>query len=313
MSELYTTERYAPRPNGAHRPTYERGLKCLNGEEFLQATFPPREIILAPWLPAKGLAMIYAPRGIGKTWVALGVAHAIASGSTFLRWTATTPRRVLYIDGEMPAALLQHRYAAIVAALGADAKAENFRIVAADFQPDGLPDLADSDAQRFYDPVIADADLIIVDNLSTIARGLRENEADSFAPVQGWLLRQRAEGRSVILIHHAGKNGGQRGTSRKEDVLDSVLSLTRPPDYDAGEGARFEVRYTKTRGFWGEDAEPFEARLIDGLWMTSEIVASDRADALAALQAEGLSVRQIAERTGLPKSTVADRLTRDAR
>ena len=105
MSEgvIYTTERYVPR-----RPGYERGLKCLNGEEFLKANFPPREIILEPLLPAKGLAMIYAPRGIGKTWVALGVAHAIASGSAFLRWNATTPRRVLYIDGEMPAALLQN-------------------------------------------------------------------------------------------------------------------------------------------------------------------------------------------------------------
>jgi hypothetical protein len=46
--------------------------------------------------------------------------------------------------------------------------------------------------------------------------------------------------------------------------------------------------------------------------MTSEIVASERADALGTLQAAGLSVRQIAERTGLPKSTVADRPKRDA-
>jgi len=76
------------------------------------------------------------------------------------------------------------------------------------------------------------------------------------------------------------------------------------------EGARFEVRYSKARGFWGPDAEPFEARLINGQWMTSEIVAGNRPDVLAALQAGGLSVREIAERTGLPKSTVADRLKR---
>ena len=139
-------------------------------------------------------------------------------------------------------------------------RAENFRLVAADVQPDGLPDLADAEAQRFYEAAIADAELIIVDNLSTIARGLRENEADAFGPVQSWLLAQRAAGRSVLLIHHAGKGGGQRGTSRKEDVLDTVISLSRPPGYSASEGARFEVRFTKSRGFWGRDAEPFEAR-----------------------------------------------------
>ena len=53
---------------------------------------------------------------------------------------------------------------------------------------------------------------------------------------------------------------------------------------------------------------PFEARFADGAWSTSEIVADDSATALAALKAEGLSIRQIAERVGLPKSTVERRL-----
>ena len=163
----------------AFTPAYTTGLKVFDGEELLTTVFPPRSLMLAPWLPDKGLTMIFAPRGVGKTWAALGIAHAVAGGGAFLRWRATRPRRVLYIDGEMPAVMLQDRYAAIVGASTTDAPAENFRLVAADFQPDGLPDLADSDAQRFYDFVISDAELIIIDNLSTVARGLRENEADS--------------------------------------------------------------------------------------------------------------------------------------
>ena len=109
-------------------------------------------------------------------------------------------------------------------------------------------------------------------------------------------------------MHHAGKGGGQRGTSRKEDTLDTVISLTRPPGYQANEGARFEVRFSKARGFYGEDAEPFEARFADDGWSTSEIVADDSDSALAALQAEGLSIREISDRTGVPRSTVARRL-----
>jgi hypothetical protein len=159
----------------------------------------------------------------------------------------------------------------------------NFRLVASDFQPDGLPDLADADAQRFFDAAIGDSELIVVDNLSTIARGLRENEADSFGSVQAWLLAQRAAGRSVLVVHHDGNGGGQRGTSRKEDTLDTVISLSRPPGYVATEGARFEVRFTKSRGFWGEEAEPFEAKFAGGNWMTSEIVADDSDEALSAL------------------------------
>ena len=293
-------------------PAYKKGLKVLDGAQLLTANFPPRSLMLAPWLPDKGLAMIFAPRGVGKTWIALSIAHAIASGSEFLRWRAPGSRRVLYIDGEMPAVTLQERYATVVAASMIDAPAKTFRLVAADFQPDGLPDLADIDAQRFYELAITDAELIVVDNLSTIARGLRENEADLFGPVQTWLLQQRAANRSVLVVHHAGKGGGQRGTSRKEDVLDTVISLSRPPGYVASEGARFEVRFTKSRGFWGADAEPFEARFVDGAWSTSEIVADDSDAALAAWRAEGLSIRQIAERSGLSKSAVDRRLKGDA-
>ena len=43
---------------------------------------------------------------------------------------------------------------------------------------------------------IGDAELVIVDNLSTIARGLRENEADSFGPVQK-LAVGPARGRAI--------------------------------------------------------------------------------------------------------------------
>lgn len=91
-------------------------LCIVSCNEFLQLKLPPQEAILDPWLSTQGLAMIYAPRGIGKTHVALGIAHAVASGSEFLKWRAPKPRGVLYIDGEMPANMMQERLASIVAA-----------------------------------------------------------------------------------------------------------------------------------------------------------------------------------------------------
>ena len=72
-------------------PAYTKGLKVLNGEELLTAKFPPRTLMLAPWLPDQGLAMIFAPRGVGKTWIALSITHAIAAGAEFLRWRAPRP------------------------------------------------------------------------------------------------------------------------------------------------------------------------------------------------------------------------------
>jgi hypothetical protein len=295
----------APR---AYIPAYTRGLISLTGEELLKRQFPPREMILSPFLPEKGLVMIFAERGIGKTWAGLNIAHAVAGGGSFLRWRAPRPRRAVYIDGEMSAEAIKDRYALIVAGAEFDAPEDNFRLVAADLQPDGLPDLSDPASQRFYDTAIADAELIVIDNLSTVCRSHRENEADSWAPVQSWCLRQRAAGKSVLLIHHAGKGGAQRGTSRKEDVLDAVVALRRPADYVATQGARFEVHFTKARGFFGEDASPFEARLVDGRWETGELVAGDGDDEIFALRNGGATVREIAERLGVPKSTVSRRL-----
>jgi hypothetical protein len=51
----------------------------------------------------------------------------------------------------------------------------------------------------------------------------------------------------VLLIHHAGTNGRQRGTSRREDALDTLIALKRPEDYSPEQGARFEVHFEKLR------------------------------------------------------------------
>ena len=289
-------------------PAYEQGLRTLTAADLLKIDFPPRERLLSPWLPEKGLAMIFAERGVGKTWVGLNVGYAVASGGSYLNWTSPKPRRVVYVDGEMPAVDLKERLAVIAAGAEKDCSEDMLTFIAADLQRDGLPDLSDPHAQRFYDQYFEAADLIIIDNLSTIARGVRENEADSWGPMQVWLQTQRAASRSVLLIHHAGKGGQQRGTSRKEDILDSVLSLRRPPNYQASEGARFEVHYTKHRGFYGQEAESFEARMVDKEWLTGEILRDDSEASLKAMQAQGYSVRQIADRTGLSKSKVGRKL-----
>ena len=93
---------YVPPGEPAYVPAYTKGLISLTGGELLKREFPRRETLLAPWLPNKGLAMIYAERGIGKTWIGLGVAHTVAGAGSFLRWRAQARKRVVYIDGEMP-------------------------------------------------------------------------------------------------------------------------------------------------------------------------------------------------------------------
>ena len=106
-------------------------------------------------------------------------------------------------------------------------------------------------------------------------------------------------------MHHSGKGGQQRGTSRREDVLDTVVALRRPSDYRPDEGARFEAHFEKSRGFHGDDAMPFEASLTAGAaWLTRDLADADVARVLA-LTAEGASARDIAAELGMSKSKVA--------
>lgn len=112
MPEPEPTEETAPESNleGEEPPSR---LRVVDALDFMALQFPPRENILSPWLPRQGLGMVYAPRGIGKTHFSLGVAYAVAGGGLFFGWQAMAPRGVLFLDGEMPAGVLQERLARI--------------------------------------------------------------------------------------------------------------------------------------------------------------------------------------------------------
>ncbi len=178
---------------------------------------------------------------------------AVASGSPLLRWTVPRARNVLYIDGEMPLAELQLRLAAIKACIGVAIPNDGFRILAADNTEAGI-NLSSNEGQKALEPHLAGIDLLILDNLSTLLASGSEAASDGWLPLQNWLLRLRRKGIAVLLIHHAGVNGRQRGTSRREDALDTVIALRRPVDYSPKEGARFEVHLEKARALVGEAA-----------------------------------------------------------
>jgi hypothetical protein len=290
-------------------------LQPLTAAEFLALDLPARELILDPWLPRQGLAMIHSARGIGKTHLALSIAYAVATGGGFLGWSAPTPRRVLYLDGEMPAAAMQRRLAAIVAGFTGEPPAPDYlRLLSADIIEGGLPDLGTREGQADIDAAIGQAELIVVDNISTLVRSGKENEAESWLPVRGWALAHRRAGRSVLFVHHAGKGGLQRGTSRREDVLDTVIALRRPADYVADQGARFEIVIEKGRAVHGNDARSMEARYDEpdgaAVWTRTEIADAELTRVADALR-DGMSIREAAGELGMHRSKV-ERLKRKA-
>jgi len=276
-------------------------LKSIGFNDFLAMDMPPREMLLNPILPERSLAMLYSPRGVGKTLLCLSIGLAVASGTPLLRWSAPRQRRVLYVDGEMPLVSLQERIRAISIGLGVEIPNEGFRILAADHTENGIA-LGSEDGQSAMEPLLHDVDLLILDNLSTLCTTRSESASDAWVPMQNWLLKLRRRGVAVLLVHHAGTNGRQRGTSRREDALDTVIALRRPEDYSPEQGARFEVHFEKLRNRVDEDgAAPFEAKIesfpsqsFDGLRWSAHDLRPPTFKQAATLFQEGLTVREVA-------------------
>lgn len=298
----------------ANTPDYgtsaAKGLRAVTLEEFLHMELPPKELILDPFLPCQGLGLLYAKRGVGKTHVALRIAYAVATGGTFLKWKAPKPRKVLYLDGEMPARSMQERLQRI--ALGEDLQLPDpsyLRLITPDLQAMPMPDLATAEGRAALEPFVQDSELIIIDNISTLFRSGDENEAESWQPVQDWALDLRRRGKSVLFVHHAAKAGQQRGTSKREDILDFVINLKVPQGHSMDQGAVFDVVFEKARHFTGKAASTFRAKLVekeDGLWcweIEGPQVNAD-IDRVVELLNAGESIRAIAKKMGRTRSQI---------
>jgi putative DNA primase/helicase len=232
--------------------------------------------------------MLYAPRSIGKTLLALSIGLAVAAGCPLLCWNAPRQRGVLYVDGEMPPVSLQERLRSIATGVGVGIPNDGFRVLAADNTENGLS-IGSEGGQRAIDPLLSGVDLIILDNLSTLCTSGSESASDAWVPMQNWLLKLRRQG------------------------------ILRSKDYSPEQGARFEVHFEKLRNrVDGDAAVPFEAKL-DAIsadetagvrWLDCDLRPPVLKQASALFQ-DGLSVREVAATLRISK-TEAGRLRQRA-
>lgn len=234
---------------------------------------PPIEYVLYPCLPTQGICFIYAASGIGKTLFTLNLAYAIAQGGSFLKYQCPKPRKILYIDGEMSFNQLHARMMNIIKHSGELHFKENLSILTPDkILPHRMPNIDDEYGQSIYEQIMSkyDFEVIVFDNVSMLTT-FDENKAEEWKSLQDWLLRLRSLGKSVFVVHHAGKDkNGYRGSSRMLDCANTAISLQPIQDEGLEEdnvsAKKFKVVYQKSRDFGGKDALPYEVVLEHGIW-----------------------------------------------
>ncbi|GEM_PF-338519 len=283
-------------------------LRAMTIDELFTLELPQRKMLLAPFLPTQGLVLLVAKRGVGKTHIALGIAYAVASGGTFLRWTAPEPKKVLYIDGEMPAVLMQERLYKVAAMSNKKHITDFFVLLTPDVQENPMPDFSCKEGRDSIEPLLDGVDLVVIDNISCLFRSGSENESESWQEAQEWALNLRRKGKSILFVHHAGKNGVQRGTSKREDILDTVIMLKHLDDYKSEQGACFEIKFDKARHFSGEDASSFQVQLKETAgrwcWEISNDPEEERIRKVATMKASGYTIQAIVDQMKITKSQV---------
>lgn len=161
---------------------------------------------------------------------------------------------------------------------------------------------------------IGDVDLIILDNIFTLYNCPDENAASNWQAFNKWSVQQRVEGRSVLWIHHTGKDAdkGGRGSSAIETLMDSSMLLKRPQGYMANQGAVVSCEYTKSRSVTGDEVSKFTIKLSgtgDILHWTfaqgdDELEIAEFMEMLES----GMSIKEIAKETGKSDTQIYKKL-----
>ncbi|OYW76082.1 MAG: hypothetical protein B7Z37_10410 [Verrucomicrobia bacterium 12-59-8] len=289
-------------PSPPEPPDFARSL--LTPEQLRHTQITPRPRLLGEWLREGDLGYLFAPRGGGKTWLAMLIGNALAEGCLLGAWQAgEAPRRVFYFDAEMNVPDVRER----AEKLGITSL--NFRWLSNEhlYMDQGLSvNIAQPLHQTGLSSMLSDGSVLIIDNLSASQIGMRENENDDFDKLKEWLLSLRRRSVTVIIIHHAGRNGEMRGASRREDMAHWILSLKDATE-DESRFKEFITRFSKCRNCQGRDAMPLRWALKDeGSQITVSCEAYGNLDALLAHIREGIvNATELAEMLGVQCGTVS--------
>jgi putative DNA primase/helicase len=282
-----------------------------DSDEFLIRQLPERKPYLVDsetggvFLYEKSLNQIFATRGLGKSVAANALLRPLLVGGNWLNFYSDGGYRVVLLDAELPKEQLQER----IREFTGTAKGQ-LKIISPELMPDPkrFPVLIrEADREELLRQIAPfQPHILIFDTLTSCFR-FDTNDPEKWLSVNEFLMRLRFLGYCIIIIHHAGKNGTQRGRTDGDDNLDVTVQLNPRDGWEPGQGLQFKWEYGKVRH--GGYLEPFEAGYTGGGWV---ILEDERIEKALALSAEGKSQREIAKALDMKQPTVC-RLLRKAK
>ncbi len=252
----------------------------------MMALAPPEPALLGPLAPGT-ITLIRGPRAAGKSWLALALARTVASGGAILGWQARQAP-VLHVDAAMAAT-----------ALGARLRALGPPPPDLDLIGDKPLDLGMAATQARFLDELPDRGLLVLDGLSLLVQSGRGARWQAFCT---WLRALRQDGLAVLLVDHASRPA-------VEALADTLITLK--PLRDDGCIA-FTAEIVSRNALPAAD-RAFTVRLeltdTAARWSRAAVVDPALRE-IAEAARQGGTVRDIAERLGLPTATAWRRLGR---
>ena len=198
------------------------GAKGLMGAQDLMDSDQERNYLIPDVLPHPSVVLIYGAGGDGKSMSAWTIAKHIATGDPFIVRGKPVPVQkgpVLLLNGDQPLVQLKEQLQEV------DYPAESDTFIQTDWA-----------LQRYAQFVKLMHDikpkLVVIDSLIGCSggRAFDENKSDFATPLY-WLTRNNGvlfPATTILIVHHANKQGGFRGTSAIRDAVDETWSLKKP-------------------------------------------------------------------------------------
>ena len=202
----------------------------------------------------KSITVLYGDGGSKKTWSTMFLAACVSSGVAWGDFE-TRKGRVLFVDEENGHDEIAERAGRCLRGALADETAELFYISLAAFHLDNPQDEALLTAEILRQG----ADLVAMDALADLMEG-DENSKQDTQPVFNALRRiSEKTGAAILIIHHANKNGGHRGSSVIKDAPDVLLQVSSDPEsnyinFKTEKNRKGKAQKWAMRATWSQDS-----------------------------------------------------------
>jgi hypothetical protein len=249
-------------PPEAYNPTPQ----LLNIEAWDTIKDEPVHWVIDNVLPEKGFAALYGPPGSYKSFIALDIAEAVATGRQWMGNQISSPGGVLYIAGEGHGGIGARIKACKINNRTKDGAQIyviryqlNLRSSADDFN------LLMESIDALIDRTGIELRLVQIDTLARAFGGGNENDSqDMGAFIHNCGRLQRKLDCALMVLHHSGKDAtkGLRGHSSLLGAVDTQLELQKLASEDHKEGVAGTGILTISKQKDGQDNLKFGFEMI---------------------------------------------------